>query len=193
MNRDKKFLGFLTVIVAFFVVLNVISYFFYPAFMPWFEQRDAGKDIIKDTYDSQNAVNQYEEFREMYHDIEAQRNQIENTYDELDRFYGTYGKDPSEWSRTAEEQYSRIQKRITGNQNQLERLVAEYNAQSDMANREVFKCNLPYQVDDSFGISGPPGSGGPDEPVDTGPEGNEIDGEPVEAEQCDGLPDEISS
>lgn len=178
-------------ILVFFITINIVSYLFYPAFMPWFEQRDSGKEIIKDTYNSENAIEQYEEFRRMYHDIESKRSQIDNNYDELDRFYETYGEDPKNWSRTTKERHSRIQQRITGNQQILESMVAEYNAESDMANREVFKCSLPYKVDESFAIEGPPGSGEAEEPVDTGPDGNTVEGSPPE--QCDGLPDQIDS
>jgi len=192
MNENDlwKYVG---IVLAFIILLNIFSYIFYPAFMPWFEQREAGEEITRNTYDAENAVSQYEDFREMYHDIEAERAQVENNYDALERFYDTHGENPDEWSRTAEERHNRIQQRITGSQNQLERLVAEYNAQSDMANREVFKCHLPYKVDESFGISGPPGSGDAEQPIDTGPNGEPVDGQPVDAEQCDGLPDKVSS
>lgn len=181
------------VLVVLFVIINIVSFLFYPSFMPWFEQQDSGKEITKDTYDAQNAVQIYEEFRVLYNDIEAQRAQIENNYDELDRFYDTYGEDPENWDRTAQERHSRIQQRITGNQNQLENLVAEYNTMSQTANQEVFKCHLPYKVDESFGISGPPGSGPADEPVDTDVNGNKIEGEPPQGQQCDGLPETIES
>lgn len=192
-SSEKQIAGFLVVLVVAFFVLNVIAYLWYPAFMPWFEQRDAGEQIIDDTYDAENAIQTYEEFRTLYNEIESQRAQVENSYDELDRFYDTYGEDPDDWSRTTKERHSRIQQRITGNQNQLENLVAEYNAMSESANQEVFKCALPYQVDESFGISGPPGSGDADEPVDTGPDGEPIEGQPSEPEQCDGLPDKAES
>ncbi|RZH67830.1 hypothetical protein [Natrinema altunense] len=173
-------------------MLNVISYIWFP-FLPWFEQRDAGQETVEQTYDAENAIQQYEEFRQMYHDIEAQRNQVENAYDEDESFHETYGDDPNNWSRTAETRHGRIHERITGNQNQLEQLVADYNAQSDMATKELFKCHLPYKVDDRFAIQGPPGSGDAEQPVDTDPEGNPINGTPSEAKQCDGLPDKVES
>lgn len=180
----------LAIVLVSFVAIQLLSFLFYPAWMPWFEQRDAGEEITRQTYDAENAVQTYEEFRTLYNDIEAQRAQIENSYDELDRFYDTYGEDPDEWSRTTKERHNRIQQRITGNQNQLENLVAEYNAMSQSANQAVFKCHLPYKVDESFGISGPPGSGPADQPQDTDVNGNVIEGEPPQSQQCDGLPTE---
>lgn len=191
-ETDKKWLSILAIVVAAFLLLNVISAVWMP-FLPWMEEREAGEEVIEDTIDADSAVQEYEWFRVQHREIEAQRSQVDNYHDELDRFYEIHGDDPDEWSRQAEQDHSRIQQRITGSQNQLENLVADYNARSDMANRAMFKCNLPYQVDERFAVSGPPGSGDADEPIDTGPDGESVDGEPVPAEQCDGLQDEISS
>lgn len=191
-DTEQKWISIFAIALVAFLLLNMISAVWMP-FLPWMEEREAGEETIERTMDSENAIENYEWFRTQYREIEAQRNQVENSYDELDRFYATYGEDPDEWSRTTKEQHSGIQKRITGNQNQLENLVADYNARSDMANRAVFKCSLPYQVDDRFAISGPPGSGDADEPIDTGPDGEPIEGEPVPPEQCDGLPSETSA
>jgi hypothetical protein len=190
----RKWLYILGIVFALFVVINLVSYIWMP-FLPWFEQRDAAEETIEQTYDAENAIDEYEWFRGQYNDIEAKRNQIDNNYDELERFYDTYGDprnesvNPNEdWSRQTQERHSRIQQRITGNQQQLEQMVAEYNARSESANRAVFKCSLPYNVDERFAISGPPGSGDAEQPTDTGPDGEPIAGSPPPAEQCDGLP-----
>lgn len=173
-----------------FIVLNVISFVWFP-FLPWFEERDAGQEVVEQTYDAEQAIQNYEWFRQQHNDIEAQRNIIDNNYDELDRFYSTYGENPDEWGRTAQERHSRIQQRITGNQNALEQMVAEYNARSEQANNALFKCHLPYQVDERFAISGPPGSGDAEQPQDVGPNGSVVEGEVPPPEQCDGLPEQI--
>jgi len=180
------------VIMAAVLVLNLISFIWFP-FLPWFEEREAGQEVVEQTYDAESAIDNYEWFRNQYHEIQAQRAQLENSWSELDRFYDTYGEDPDGWTRDVREEHSRIQKRITGNQQILEDLVAEYNARSDMANRELFKCGLPYSVDERFALRGPPGSGEADEPIDTDPNGNTVntDATVPDPSQCDGLPDEI--
>lgn len=194
MTERKNENGLLLIvgIIAFLVIFSLVSYFWLGP-MIFTEQRDAGEDIVESTYDAENAVKTYEEFRTLHAEIEAQRNQVENSYDELDRFYNTYGEDPDEWDRTTKERHNRIQQRITGNQNQLENLVADYNAMSAQANNAIFKCNLPYQVDDQFYITGPPGSDSPDQPQDVGPDGEVIDSEPAPAEECNGLPKEAEA
>lgn len=191
-KNSNTWLAIAVVVLGLFLVANVVSYVWFP-FLPWFEQRDAGQQVVEDKIDAQEAIENYEWFREQWNDIEAQRNQIDNERRNLERFYETYGEDPSTWSRTAEETHSRIQTRLTAKQDHLEALVAEYNARSDQAYREMFKCHLPYQVDDRFQITGPPGSGAPEQPNDEYVDGANPDGSPPEPEQCDGLPDSVST
>lgn len=191
-DTGRNWLVIGAVVMALFIIINAISFIWFP-FLPWFEQREAGEQVVQDQMDADNAIQTYRDFRQLYNDIEAQRAQVQNSYDELERFYDIQGQDPDEWSREAEIRHGRIQERITGNQNQLENLVAEYNAMSDDATQEVFKCHLPYKVDERFAITGPPGSGDADEPLDTNPDGNAVDGEVPPPEECDGLSEEVSS
>lgn len=182
----------LVIFVLLFIVANIISWIWMP-FLPWMEERDAGEEVIEQTYDAEQAIQNYEWFRQQYRDIQSQRNIIDNNYDELERFYETYGEDPDEWSRTAQERHSRIQQRITGNQNALERMIADYNARSDQANNALFKCQLPYQVDDRFAVRGPPGSGQAEQPQDVDVNGERVDTDASipNPSECDGLPEEI--
>lgn len=177
-------------IMAVIVVLIIVSYLWFP-FLPWFEQREAGEEIVKEQMDADKALQNYRWFREQYRDIEAKREQIQNNYDELERFYEIQGKNPDNWSRTAEVRHGRIQERITGNQQKLESMVAEYNARSDDATRAIWKCHLPFQVDERFAIQGPPGSDAPEQPQDQYVDGADPDQTPPEASQCDGLPKEV--
>lgn len=178
--------------MALFLIINAISFIWFP-FLPWFEQREAGQEIVEQEMSADQALEDYREFRTLYHDIQAQREQVEIAYEEEEEFHETYGDDPNEWSRAAETRHGRIHERITGNKNQLENLIAEYNAMSDDATTEIFKCGLPYQVDERFMIQGPPDSDDPDEPQDVGPDGEPVDDSEVPPpEECDGLPDEMN-
>jgi len=186
---QRDWLKIAAIIMAAFVVLNIVSYVWFP-FLPWFEQREAGKQIVKEQMDADKALENYRWFREQWHDIQAKRDQIQNNYDELERFYEIQGKDPDEWSRQAQVRHGRIQERITGNQQMLESMVAEYNARSDDATRAIWKCSLPYQVDNRFAIQGPPGSDAPEQPQDKYVDGTEA-GTVPKASQCDGLPKQV--
>lgn len=189
-ENEKKWATIAVIVVVAFVVMNIISWLFFP-FLPWIEEREAGEEVIEDTVTSENAIEEYEWFRMQYSEIETERNQLENARGERERFYEVYGEDPQNWSRTAEEEHNRIQTRITAREDELDNLVGEYNARSEMRNRALFKCQLPYQVDERLEIHGPPGSDDVEEPVDVDTDGEPIDGEPAPAEECDGLPSEI--
>jgi hypothetical protein len=188
-SNEPDIKGLLVLAVAGLTILMAVSYVFFPSILGFTEQREAGEDIVEDTYDAEQAVQDYRWFRQQHNDIEAQRNQIENYYDQRERFYEIHGKDPDEWSRQAEVRHGRINDRITGSQNMLEQMVADYNARSDDATRELFKCNLPYTVDETFYVTGPPGTD-TDEPNDQYVDGANPDASPPEPEQCDALPDE---
>lgn len=192
MSQERSWMKIGAAIAVFFILLNIVSYVWFP-FLPWTEQRQAGEEIVEQQMDAEKALENYRWFRSQYHDIEAQREQVENSYDELERFYEIQGKDPDDWSREAEVRHGRIQERITGNQNMLESMVAEYNARSDDATRSIFKCNLPYSVDDRFAITGPPGSDAPDQPQDEYVDGADPNKEPPKPEECDALPEEVNA
>lgn len=188
-SNEPDIKGMLVLAVAGLLVLSAVSYVFFPSVLGFTEQREAGEDIVEDTYDAEQAVQDYRWFRQQHNDIEAQRNQIENYYDQREQFYEIHGKNPDDWSREAETRHGRINDRITGSQNMLEQMVADYNARSDDATRELFKCNLPYTVDETFYVTGPPGTD-TEEPNDQYVEGANPDASPPEPEQCDALPDE---
>lgn len=197
LKQDKRgingWLVAVAVVLVLFLLINVVAYVWMP-FLPWTEERDAGENTIEQTYDADQAIQTYEEFRRLHEDIQTKREQIANAYDELDRFYDVQGEDPDAWSRQAETRWNRIQERITGQQQILEELIGEYNAMTRSANQELFKCHLPYQVDDRLEIRGPPGSGDAEQAVqDVGPDGEPVDpsADVPEPENCDGLPDEI--
>jgi len=195
-SGDREVGGmFLIAIIAMFG-MAVIGAIYMP-FLPWNEERQAGEETIERSYDVDQAISNYEEFRDLYNDIQAQRAAVENSEAELQRFYDTWGRTPNEepeWTRQATERHNQIQTRLTGNRDQLENLIAEYNSMSQQANTELFKCHLPYQVDDRLEIRGPPGSEDAEQPIrDEGPNGTAIDRDAniPDPEQCDGLPDEI--
>lgn len=185
-SPQRNWLGIAVVVLVFMIVVSVVGYIWFP-FAMFTEQRDAGEEIVRDEMDADEALQSYRWFRSQYQDIQAQRDQINNSYEADRRFHETYGNDSDTWDRQTKERHSRIQTRITGNQNALEQMVAEYNARSQDATRAVFKCQLPYQVDERFGITGPPGSDAPEQPQDEYLNGTSA-GEPPQAEQCDSLP-----
>jgi len=109
-------------------------------------QIDSGHEIISKTYNPDNAIYNYEWFKTQYEKIQANRNQIQNLKDSLASFKETYGN-VTTWDYITKEEYNRLNTMYIGLQNQDENLVAEYNARSKMANRNIFDDKLPMNVD----------------------------------------------
>ena len=109
-------------------------------------QIDSAGDIISKTYDADNAVYNYEWFKQQYQDIQATERIIRNTKTEMDAYKNMYGN-VSDWDWQTKQDYSSLQGVYLGQQNYYEGLVADYNARSEMANRNIFKNKLPLHVD----------------------------------------------
>lgn len=109
-------------------------------------QYDSAGAVVDKTYDADNAIYNYEWFKTRYEEIGASERQIQNTINEIDSFKETFG-DASEWDWQTKSDYSRLTTIKLGQVNHYESLVAEYNARSKMANRNVFEDKLPMSVD----------------------------------------------
>lgn len=136
-----------TLIMSVIILLNV----FFPSTLHQFnQQREAGKNIIDQTQTAENAINNYEWFKTQKQKIDSMERKIENQQTQIKDFKDTYGENSSEWSRSTQQQYNRMTDRLLGYRNQYESLVAEYNARSNMQNRNVFKDKLPYEMENKF-------------------------------------------
>ena len=109
-------------------------------------QIDSAGHIIDATYDPDAAIYNYEWFKTQYEDIQATERIIQNTDDQMDEYKEMY-RHTSNWDWQTKQDYNSLQKKFLGQQNYYEDLVANYNARSKMANREIFKDKLPLHVD----------------------------------------------
>ena len=140
-----------TVIVAVVLLVAVISggWALKAALLPAktvTTQIDSAGNIIDRTYDADNAIYNYEWFKTQYEDIQATERIIGNTKTEMDAYKELYGN-ASDWDWQTKQDYNSLSGKYLGQQNYYEDLVAEYNARSKMANREIFKDKLPFHVD----------------------------------------------
>ncbi len=110
------------------------------------KQIDSASEIIDKTYDADNAIYNYEWFKTQYEKIEANRQQVGVMKESLSEFKILYGN-ASTWGYSTRQEYDRLNSVMISLRNQDKNLVAEYNARSKMANREIFKDKLPLYVD----------------------------------------------
>jgi len=109
-------------------------------------QIDSAGDVIEKTYDADNAIYNYEWFKQQYADIQAAEKMITNTKVIRDDYKDMYG-DPKEWDWQTKQDYNSINTKYMGQINNYETLVEDYNARASMANRNVFQDKLPLHVD----------------------------------------------
>lgn len=106
--------------------------------------RKTATGVIDRTTNPDNVIYNYEWFKLQYQQIQANATQIQNSQTELDNFQKTH---PAPLSFMAEQELSRLNANITGLKNFRATTIAEYNAKSKMANRNIFKSKeLPESI-----------------------------------------------
>lgn len=143
MEKNNKIIMGLVI----FILLGLgVVFNFWLAPKIFLTQVDSAHKIVEKTYDAENAIYNYEWFKTQYEKIKASERQIDNLMMEVDDFKDLYGA-PSTWDFTTKQEYNRLRTTLTGLKNHYESQVADYNARSQMANRNIFKGSLPYNVD----------------------------------------------
>jgi hypothetical protein len=107
---------------------------------------------INTAYDAQsrvlnadNAIYNYEWFKQQYEDIEAAKRQLDNARES----YGAFVKDlPVEQTFQDKQEKARLNSVVLGAENRIEQLIADYNARAKMATRNIFiNSVLPSYID----------------------------------------------
>ena len=146
MKNKKGITGIIIAVIMTVVIIFSVVGYFWLAPKIFFKQVDTAHEIIDQTYTANNAIYNYEWFKTQYEKIQTTEKQIDNTMMLKDDFKELYGE-ASTWDFTTKESYSRLQTTLLGQKNHYESIVAEYNARSKMANRNIFKDTLPFNVD----------------------------------------------
>ncbi len=89
------------------------------------------------TLNAQNAIYNYEWFKQTKEDIEANKAQLINAQASLDSSELAMGVRTS-WTFEDKTEDARLRSVVLGLQNQLQTLIADYNAHLKMANRNIF-------------------------------------------------------
>lgn len=108
-------------------------------------QIDSADEIISKTYDADNAIANYEWFKQQIEDIKATERKLENMHAELDS-YSDYGA-KANWSFDTKRAYNSLNSKTTGMDNFYEEQIGDYNARMNMENRNLYKDKLPLSVE----------------------------------------------
>lgn len=122
----KVFLPGLLFVVIAGVVLNFAGVFSAP-----------GK-ILSNTFQPENVIHNYEWFYNKYHSVKAYEGQIVEAEAALASFTEAAGE-RSNWTFEDKTEWSRLNSVVLGLKNQRRSAIEDYNAKSQMVNREIFK------------------------------------------------------
>ena len=95
-----------------------------------------------------NAIYNYEWFKQRFEDIQATKNKLDNVKVQHNDFVVSLPTDKTNWSWEDKGEDNRLRAVEIGIQNQIENLIADYNARTKMATRNIFEDNvLPSYID----------------------------------------------
>lgn len=147
MNKKGSIVVVGSVVVIILLIISAsLLFHFWLGPKIFLKQVDSAHEIIDKTYNPNNVIYNYEWFKSQYEKILAIEKQIDNTVYSIDDLKTIYG-DAKEWDFSTKEEYSRLSTTLLGQKNHYENLVADYNARSNMDNRNIFKDGLPFDVD----------------------------------------------
>lgn len=108
--------------------------------------------VIDQTLTADNAIYNYEWFKQQYEDIQAIEKKIVIAEEKVISFEESAGP-RSEWTFEDKNEHARLSSVQQGLESQYEDAVATYNARSQMANRNIFKDGLiPQTIEIGSGL-----------------------------------------
>lgn len=102
--------------------------------------------IINRTLQPENIIANYEWFKRQYQDVNAITDKLANARNAQESFERSAG-DRSGWSFEDKQEWNRLNTIALGLKNQRASMIAEYNARTQMANRDLFRTSdLPAEI-----------------------------------------------
>ena len=98
--------------------------------------------VIDRTLTAENAIYNYEWFKQQSQDIKAGEAKISIAMQSVDSFEQALGSDRSTWTFEDKTEWARLRSVEQGLRSHVETLIADYNARASMANRDIFRDGL---------------------------------------------------
>jgi len=144
------FLKMLAVIICSVVALFLFSFGVKMIFFPVNtvnKMVDTAYDAVGKTINADNAIYNYEWFKQQKQDIEATKQKYDNAAIAVDNFKEMAGP-YKDYTFEDKNEMARLQSIKVGTKNILEQQIADYNARASMANRSIFQDSiLPSFID----------------------------------------------
>ena len=109
---------------------------------------DIAYDAQDRVLDADNAIYNYEWFKQQLEDINAGKKKYDNASINFDNYVQMLGTNRDKWTFEDKTEYNRLNSVKLGIQNQIEDMIATYNARAKMATRNIFQNSvLPDYLD----------------------------------------------
>lgn len=109
---------------------------------------DTGIGAQDHVLNADNAIYNYEWFKQQYENIEASKKQYVNAKANYEAYVAMLPADRSQWSFEDKTEQARLNTVVLGLQNNLETQIANYNARAKMSTRNIFENSvLPSYID----------------------------------------------
>lgn len=139
-----KAIGVVAMVIGVWLVLWVIGAVIGVVSMPFHAASNSvqtGHDVIDKTINANNAIYNYEWFKQQKQDIEVAKQQYQNALYVEDSFKASAGP-RSEWTFEDKQESMRLSSITLGLKNQIIQRTEDYNARAKMANRDIFRDGL---------------------------------------------------
>jgi hypothetical protein len=107
---------------------------------------DTAYEVVDQTMDGDNAIYNYEWFKEQEAFIRECLTNEEIAKEEYDMYLEMLPKDREKWAREDRQEESSLRNSYYALQKLTNKAMEDYNAKSSMANRSIFKDNLPSNI-----------------------------------------------
>lgn len=109
---------------------------------------DTAYEVVNDTMNGDNAIYNYEWFKEQEAYIRQCLKNEEISKEDWDSFVASLPEDRTQWTRQEEE--ASLRNSYYALQKLTNKAIEDYNARSSMVNRAIFKDNLPSNISRSY-------------------------------------------
>lgn len=110
------------------------------------EGKQMANEVAEKTLNGDNAIAVYERFKRLEEGIQKKYRQEQTAQRSIDDFVSILPKDKSKWSSQDKGEIQRLRMIADGIRYSVDDMIADYNAESKMVNKAIFKDNLPTNI-----------------------------------------------
>lgn len=145
MQKQNGFVGVLLLVVVGSIGLVVVGTAMNIITIPWLRLNtkvEMERDIVKKTYDADNALYNYRWFKDRAEAIRATKLKIDDAQKAVDRFEKSAG-DRKTWTFEDKNEHARLSAVEQGLESGYREMVGEYNSRAKQVDRSIFENDLP--------------------------------------------------